>query len=104
MGIKPNRHSVNQKLAWNIADHVFAKPSPRLQRLYGSPQDYVMKKADGRGCKVSFLRYFDVSATEEALEDRIAERESNSNLGFLPVQLDDTSYKVYIYRINSLPD
>ena len=104
MGIKPNRHRMHQNLAWNIADQVFAEPSPRLQRLYGNPQDEVMKKADGGRCEVIPLRSFDVSATEDDLESMIAKREHGSSLGFLPIQLEDTRYKVYIYSITNLPD
>jgi hypothetical protein len=105
MGIKPNRYRIHQIRAWNIADQVFAEPSPRLQRLYGNPQDKIMKKADGRSCEVLFLRSFDVSAIEDNLEFKVAEREHDSSLGFLPMQLDNvSSYRVYVYRITILPD
>ena len=105
MGIKPNKPRSHQHIALNMATQVSAEPYPRLQRLYGNPEDRLMAKADGRKCEVSFLRYLDVSATEENLESRIAEQERNSNLGFLPVQLDnDSGYKVYIYRVIDLPD
>lgn len=99
-----HRYGIRHGLALDMATQVFAEPHTGLQRLYGNLQDKVMKKADGRRCEVSFLRTFNIRATEDNLEYRVAKREHDSNLGFLPVQLEDTRYKVYIYRITNLLD
>jgi len=104
MKILRDRHGVHPRLALNMAIQTFAEPHPILQRLYGNPGDKLMKKADGSMCEVTLLRNFYITATEDNLESRLAKREYNSSLGFLPVQLANDSYKVYIYQVNILPE
>ena len=65
MRIRRPRYGVHPYIALDMANQVLAKPRPRLQRLYGNPEDRLMTKADGSRCEVLLLKTFNIHTTEK---------------------------------------